>query len=742
MPSFLIAAALARAAAPVSVSHAAQSTAAVRVRNAVTLDGRLTEPDWHRAQPLDRFFETYPGDRTAAPEKTEVRLLYDDRFLYVGFRLSLKDRTGLRTPFVRRDKVGSSHDYVQIYLDPQGSRRGSYLFRVNVRGTRTDGYQNEGQQTETLDPDYDWDVATSIDPDGWSAELRIPLSTLRIARAGAQAWSVVVTRGVPRRQNRQMATAPFPHDAACFLCYASTVTFPDLKPTQERLILTPSATLTDTRDSRRLRRGSGLGRGQGRAQGLSFQPSLDAKWLPLDGAAVDLTLNPDFSQVESDQALLTANQRFALSLPEKRPFFREGADLISTAIPAIYTRSVAAPDYGLRFTRRGAGTEGTAFIARDGGRPGIIEPGLLGSDLVLPDFDSYDGFVRVRRNFAGGDLGILAAAKINTDNSRNLVGGLDVSHATSSDRITGQMLLSRTRNPNRPDLEPSWAGQGLGGSAATLEWNHSGRNVWTVRYQRFTHGFRSWLGYVPRVGYQQEHIAFYHPFYSTATLLNTIEPYVAVDAVQAVGERSGHEHDPAAGIILAGFKNLSADLSYHPDTVVLDGAGIERRTRFVAWSLSINPASRIPVIGITGQKGRVVDYATGQVVPGTTLGLRAVARPLDRVEIELRRDSNDLGGGNGEPHRLHETVQQVIATYYFQPAFYVLLNYQDYRTRRRVPTSTADHAAAASVQFNWQAGRGVQAYWGVRSSNTDAGLAGARGRSTELYLKLSKTIGL
>ncbi|HEU4967559.1 carbohydrate binding family 9 domain-containing protein [Sphingomonas sp.] len=706
-----------------------QSTSAVRTAGRIKLDGHLDDPDWSRAKPLDRFFEHYPGDRIPAPEHTEVRLLYDDHNLYVGFRLWLKDRSRLRTPFVRRDKVGSSHDYVQVYLDPQGSRRGSYLFRINARGTKTDGFQSEAQQSETLDPDYDWDEATSIDPKGWSAELRIPLSTLRISRAGAQTWAVIVTRGVPREQNTQMATAGFPHDSSCFLCYASEVSFPDLRPDPERLIVTPSATVTGRRD-----------RVAGRHdEGLKLQPSLDAKWLPDDGTAVDLTVNPDFSQVEADQALLTANQRFALSLPEKRPFFREGADLVTTSIPVVYTRSILGPDYGLRVTRRDSALEATAFAARDGGRPAIIEPSLLDSSLVLPDFDSWDGFARMRRNFAGGDIGGLGVVKANTDGSRNIVAGVDASRATGSDRFVAQLLASDTRNPDRPDLSPAWNGRHFGGSATFAEWNHSGKTVWTLRYQRYSPGFRSWLGYVPRVGYQQEHAEIYRPFYSTAKLLNTINPYVSADALQAIGKSGGEEHDIAAGLVLAGYKNLAADISWHPDNVVLDTAGVGHRTHYLAFSFSINPAARIPLISVSGQTGRVVDYATGDLVPGTTLKFRAVARPLDRLELEARRETNDLEGLHGEPHRLHETINQVIATWYFRANFYALLNWQDYRSRRRFPDLSLTHRTAASLQFNWEVSRDFQAYWGVRTGSSDAGLAGTGRRSTEIYLKLART---
>src|SRR5262249_46286014 len=147
-----------------------------------------------------------------------------------------------------------------------------------------------GQQTETTDPDFPWDVRSAIDTKGWSSELRIPLSTLRISKRGAQTWNVIVTRGVPRDQNTQMATAPFPRNSSCFLCLASKLSFPDLTPKAERLILEPSLVTT-------LRNSSGSFGG-----GTEFdpEPSFDAKWLAYPGAAVDVTVNPDFSQVEAD----------------------------------------------------------------------------------------------------------------------------------------------------------------------------------------------------------------------------------------------------------------------------------------------------------------------------------------------------------------------------------------------------------------------------------------------------------
>lgn len=708
---------------------AAQSVAARRTAQPIVLDGRLREAAWAQAQPIDRFYETWPVALAPAPERTTVRLLYDDEFLYVGLRMWLQDPARLRTPFVRRDKVNFTHDYVQIYLDPQGTRRGAYLFRVNARGTRADGYQNEAQETETLDPDWDWDVVSHVDAQGWSAEMRIPLSTLRIARRGPQRWVVVVTRGVPRTQNTQMASAPFPHDSNCFLCHAGTVYFPDLAPDTDHLLLIPGLTAMRQRAS-----GS-----YGDRRELKFRPSLDAKWLPDDSSAVDLTVHPDFSQVEADAPQLTANQRFALDLPEKRPFFREGLDLITTAIPAVYTRAIAAPQWGLRYTRRSAGIEGTTFVARDVGRLAIIDPGFLGSSSVLPDVDADDAFARARDSFAHGDLGALAAIKRNDDGSRNVVAGVDGSWSTSSDRLLAQVLGANTRNPDRPDLAADWRGQSLRGSAAWLEWNHAGSNLWNLRYQRYDPGFRSWLGYVPRVGYQAAHADYHHPFYSDARWVNTINPYLSLDRLQGMAGNHGHESDPALGVVLGGYKGFSADLSWHGHTIVLDAQGRPHRTRYLAWTFSASPGPRIPYVQFDGQRGDVVDYASGDVVPGTTFTARLIARPVDRLELEARLDRSTLDGVGGEPHRLTETARQFYATWHFSARLYALLTWQRYTSARRFPVAARYRHDNISAQFNWCVSRDLQLYWGLRTGAERVGAppVRGRGRGREIYLKAS-----
>src|SRR5262249_40401941 len=141
--------------------------------------------------------------------------------------------------------------------------------------------------------------------------------------------------------------------------------------------------------------------------------------------AIDATVRPDFSQIESDAAQIVANERFALSFPEKRPFFLEGSDLFSTPIHAVYTRTVTSPSLGLRGTGRIGATAYTARVAHDRGGGLVILPGPEGSDFAAQDFSSDVGVMRVRHDFGRSFVSLLATSRVIDKGGDNLVVGPD-----------------------------------------------------------------------------------------------------------------------------------------------------------------------------------------------------------------------------------------------------------------------------------------------------------------------------
>jgi hypothetical protein len=712
------------------VNASASSTNAVRIHGSMDFDGLLREAEWARAQKITQFWEIYPADRGKPSEETSASFLYDDRFLYIGLRGDLRDPSQLRQPFVRRDLVNSSQDYIQVYIDPIRSRRQSYLFRVNARGSRADSIQDELRQTEVADPDFDWEVRTAVDERGWSAELRIPLSTLRVPHSGPQDWPIVVYRGVPRQQNVQFASAPIPRVSSCFLCYAGTLHFDDLRIGAENLLVTPSTVVT-----RQRRRGA-----FGSGDHIKVDPSLDVKWLPYPGAALDVTINPDFSQTEADAAQLSANNRFAINFPEKRAFFREGTDLITLPIPLLYTRTIVAPNAGLRFTSRSDRFNGTAFLADDDGDGAILEPGFLSSAAASPGQHAFVGFGRARVSINAFDLGGLVAFKRLAGGAQNIITGADGSWGHGPDRVTAQLVDSWTRNPDAPDLLPSWDGQRHSGLSALAQWDHSGSDwVWNLRYARYGEGFRSWLGFVPRVAYDQIYLKLLRPHYPENGILNELSPFVTLERNRGLSSEPS-ERDVGIGFQAAGPRNTNGSLTLHPATTLATEDGRLRHVGTLAWSLSSNPVSWLPRVSTTGEIGTFVDFQTGDRVQGLTYTIDVITKPLDRLELEVRRVESRLGDRPGGGWRLKETATEIAGSWFFNPRLYLSGILQLFYTKRRYPSAPQLNGISGRLQLSWEASRNLTAYAGLRTNEDRGEVLSSRGKATELYVKLSRTL--
>ena len=167
-------------------------------------------------------------------------------------------------------------------------------------------------------------------------------------------------------------------------------------------------------------------------------------------------MRPDFSQIESDTAQISTNQRFALFFPEKRPFFLEGVDLFQTPMQAVYTRTITDPTWGTRLTGKDGHLRYTALVARDGGGGVVILPGSNGSSSAPQDFTSMVAIGRLKeqigRSFVGAVVTDREITSAGAGYSR--LAGPDFEwRPDASDVLTGQLLFSATQTPNQPDLD-------------------------------------------------------------------------------------------------------------------------------------------------------------------------------------------------------------------------------------------------------------------------------------------------
>src|SRR5262249_15434562 len=215
-------------------------------------------------------------------------------------------------------------------------------------------------------------------------------------------WTILLYRNYPRAYHYQFFSARMPRDENCFVCHSNTLAGLEHLPSGGHLIAAPY--VSGSQSSRPVDEdviGSPLVNDAARAE-----IGLDLKWTPNADNAIDFALNPDFSQVESDTAQITANERFALFYPEKRPFFLEGVDLFQTPIQAVYTRTITAPRWGARATGKEAGFRYTVLVADDDGGGTAVLPGPNESDFADQNFGSTI-LGRAKRDFGLSSIGVL-----------------------------------------------------------------------------------------------------------------------------------------------------------------------------------------------------------------------------------------------------------------------------------------------------------------------------------------------
>jgi hypothetical protein len=384
MIPFLLCAVLAQdPVPPVPASRPAPSAAAVvegrgspafavpRLDEPATIDGRLDEPAWRKAARLGGFSEYQPADSRPASERTEVLVWYSPKALHVGILAFDSVPGSVRATVAERDNI-SNDDWVRIYLDTFSDRRRAFIFGVNPLGVQEDGVQTEGGFSAgmtrggggggmyggnfmsgqvDLSPDYQFDSKGTVTADGYVVELRIPFKSLRYPGGGPLKWGLNIQRKTQRTGRQDTWTDA--RRVASFLAQAGTME--GLHDLQRGVVTELQPFVTGSVDGARQDDG---GYEYGTAD---IEPGANLRF-GFTNISLDATVNPDFSQVETDATQVTVNERFALFYPEKRPFFLEGIELFATPNQLVYTRQIGDPIAGGKVTGK-AGRTGIAFLS-------------------------------------------------------------------------------------------------------------------------------------------------------------------------------------------------------------------------------------------------------------------------------------------------------------------------------------------------------------------------------------------
>jgi hypothetical protein len=336
-----------------------------RIDQSIEIDGRLDEAVWSQAAVLAGFSRYAPVDGAPADNATDVLVWYSPTAMHFGIRAAAP-AGAVRATLADRDHI-QSDDHVIIFLSTYNDGRQALVFGVNPLGVQLDGALAEGtrgtgggftglstgRETPDLSPDYVFQSKGRVTESGYEVEVRIPFKSLRYQSQPSQDWGIHVTRVVPH-QGVEDSWAPAKRDEASFLAQSGHLR--NLTDLRRGLVLDLNPIATAKLD------------GQSSSSGWSYDASrpefgMNLRWGITPNLTMNGTVNPDFSQVESDAGQFSFDPRQALFFPEKRPFFLDGIEQFATPNNLIYTRRVVAPIAATKITGKVTDRTNLAFLA-------------------------------------------------------------------------------------------------------------------------------------------------------------------------------------------------------------------------------------------------------------------------------------------------------------------------------------------------------------------------------------------
>lgn len=405
----------------------------------IQVDGILDEGAWATAARAINFSEVFPEDQTQPPVGITGFITYTEDALYVGIIVK-DDPTKVRANLTDRDGIWQD-DYAGVLLDPNRDGQALYFLAANPLGIQADTRISANNEDDGFDILFY--SGGKITDTGYQIELAIPFKSLRFPNRDVQNWGTTFWITHPRESRNQYSWAAISRDDPCWSCQLGTIEGMQGIRAGRNLEILPALTGAG---SGALRDAEAPSSGFANER-LQLEPSLNLKYGITSELTADVTVNPDFSQIESDEAQIDVNSTFALFFPERRPFFQEGAGLFDTEIQTVYTRTINDPVSAAKLTGRFGNTD-VAFIgARDNTSP-LMLPFEESSEL-LQSGKSWSNILRIKQNF-GNDafVGvILTDRRLDQGGSGSTV-TLDGSvRFWQKYRFSGQFAASRNEEP-------------------------------------------------------------------------------------------------------------------------------------------------------------------------------------------------------------------------------------------------------------------------------------------------------
>jgi hypothetical protein len=502
-----------------------------RAQGKINVDGVVEEKDWELAEVAKDFNQYFPFDSSRATAKTEVRFTYDEQFIYFSAVCYHTIKGKFITNSLRRDYRSPAADGISLLFDPFQDQTNAFFFGTNPFGVQREGLIANGGTLQTdlsLSWDNKWYSEAKITEDGWTVEMAIPFKTLRF-KEGSTTWKTNFYR-IDSKYNERSVWSRVPRNFQLYsLAYTGELVWDaPLKKPSANIAVIPFATGGISKNHL-------AGTPQKNTSGIGG----DAKIAVTPSLNLDLTFNPDFSQVEVDRQV-TNLDRFEIFFPERRQFFLENADLFSdfgnARIRPFFSRRI-----GIAIDKNtGQNLQNPIwFGARLSGRldknwrVGLMNmQAAKDASIDLPSYN-YSVAAIQRRVFSRSNIGGIFVNRENFTPNRpdstgfsryNRLMGLDYNLASADNTWTGKFFYHQTMTSAEQDNKETFAhGASLVYSKPNLrlEWNHQivGKN------------FDAQVGFVPRRNFKQMNPIFAYFFFPKSKIINRFNTYIEVSSI-------------------------------------------------------------------------------------------------------------------------------------------------------------------------------------------------------------------
>ena len=649
---------------------------AVRTSTPPDVDGRLDDVVWRNAVRITEFVQTTPVEGAPATEDTEVYIAYDNSDIYFGFYVHYSDPSLIRANRVDRDRI-MFDDKMSVYFDTFLDQQRAFVFSVNGYGIQGDslmggrggfgggGGRGGGGFGGVPRGDSSWDAlfdsAGGLVADGWTAEISIPFKSLRYPSRGSgepHTWGLQIARSIGSK-DETVVWSPVSRGISGFLTQMGVLQDMTSLSTSRNLEILPTFTgiqvgSLDTTT------------GVFADNDVAPEGGINVKYGVTSNLTADFTVNPDFSQIESDRPQIEVNRRFPLFFSELRPFFLEGQEVFSTRGPAnlVHTRTIVDPRYGGKLTGK-VGKMTLGVLVADDEAPGKRD------DPADPAFGQTAQFFigRVRYDmYSESYIGAIVTDREFMD-AYSRVAGID-----------GRFRLGQTNDFDFRLVQSSTRGEDgteLSGPTFNARFGHNGRNLrYSVSHSSVDPDFRTETGFVRRTDTRNTNTNASYRWWPESWLVNW-GPRVGYSRnynFDGVLEDEGID----GGLNFSFARNIGVGINANRDMARFGGInfwGWQYRTFF-----QVN-TSRVVGVGGGFNWGDQINFFSVPPFLGRSTGGRAMIflRPFSRLQSNISANLSRLVDPRTDAEVFDVKIFRTETTYQFTERL-LLRNIMEYNT--------------------------------------------------------------